>query len=450
MKDAYSLVHCKNIFADSSEYKENAYEQLTCPECFEPVFKKEKWVPLKKSETHFFSHYPGDINSCSRRSQNEVISSDSKDANKRMQSLLAFNKEFRNRIKLASHSILSKKNLSKMDSAYEYAERVSTAEINLVDLKKISKKIKSLLELPIFETIDDSLGELEDEITPIYLHLTGNYGVSNMAYLSAIVLMCTYQNSHSNIEDMLLKRTLGNHKNLDSALLGYSTLLLAEYVRAKKDHTKILAKFISKFESKDVASINKINSKKQIGFNPFIDLIESNDLKPNSSKKISPVTGSYHKCPHCLQSSYLNDDSLVRCPRCSSTFKTSPHGKSLHPNINIGKHKLTKETITVDGTSGKPNSVIVTYKTRVNPPTPQPSNFSFNKEALQQSHISTGSNHSGSKEKDWTKTSRGLQNKKTGDLVLFVDTLRDVFPISGYRVIRGSIGFINDSEIDNP
>ena len=192
-----------------------------------------------------------------------------------------------------------------------------------------------------------------------------------------------------------------------------------------------------------------MNSKKQTEFNPFIDLIESNERKQNSSKKISPITSSYHKCPHCLQISYLDDDSLVRCLRCSSTFETSTHGQNFHPNVNIGKHKLIKETITVDGTSGRQNTVMVTYKTRVNPPTPQLSNFSFNKEALQHSQNSTGSNHSGSNDKVWTKTSRGLKNRKTGDFILFVDTLRDVFPISGYRIIRGGIGFIKDSEIDN-
>jgi len=358
MKDAYSLVHCKNIFADSSEYRENAHEQLTCPVCFEPVFKKEKWVPLKKSETHFFSHYSGDIDSCSRRSQNEVISSDSKDANKRMQSLLAFNEEFRKRIKLASHLILSKKNLSKMDSAYEYAERISKAEINLTDLRKISKKIESLLGLPIFETIDESLVELEVEITPIYLHLTGNYGLSNMTYLSAIVLICTYQNSHSNIEDMILKKTLNSHANLDSTLLGYSTLLLAEYVHAKSNDTKILTRFINKFEKKDSSNISNVNSDKQKEFNPIISPIESKDHSSIGSKKIGPITSSYHKCPQCQQVSYLDDDSIVGCLRCSNVFKTSPQGLSIHPNTNIGFKQNSKNLLIT-------NEIKVIYKNRV-------------------------------------------------------------------------------------
>jgi DNA polymerase-3 subunit epsilon len=48
----------------------------------------------------------------------------------------------------------------------------------------------------------------------------------------------------------------------------------------------------------------------------------------------------------------------------------------------------------------------------------------------------------------WIKTPRGLYNKKTGNLISFADTLRDAFPISGYRVKGFPIEFIKDSEID--
>jgi len=51
-------------------------------------------------------------------------------------------------------------------------------------------------------------------------------------------------------------------------------------------------------------------------------------------------------------------------------------------------------------------------------------------------------------ERIWLKTPRGLYNKATGDLISFSDTLRDVFPIAGYRVKRFPIVFIKDSEID--
>lgn len=51
-------------------------------------------------------------------------------------------------------------------------------------------------------------------------------------------------------------------------------------------------------------------------------------------------------------------------------------------------------------------------------------------------------------ERIWLKTPRGLYNKTTGDLISFSDTLRDVFPIAGYRVKRFPIVFIKDSEID--
>lgn len=51
----------------------------------------------------------------------------------------------------------------------------------------------------------------------------------------------------------------------------------------------------------------------------------------------------------------------------------------------------------------------------------------------------------------WTKTSTGLKNKKTGLLIPFADTLRDIFPVPGYQV-RGNhpFGFIKDSDIDDP
>jgi DNA polymerase-3 subunit epsilon len=51
-------------------------------------------------------------------------------------------------------------------------------------------------------------------------------------------------------------------------------------------------------------------------------------------------------------------------------------------------------------------------------------------------------------ERSWVKTPRGLYNKKTGNLISFADTLRDVFPTAGYRLKGFPIEFIKDSEID--
>jgi DNA polymerase-3 subunit epsilon len=57
-------------------------------------------------------------------------------------------------------------------------------------------------------------------------------------------------------------------------------------------------------------------------------------------------------------------------------------------------------------------------------------------------------NQTDKQERLWIKTPRGLYNKKTGNLISFADTLRDAFPISGYRVKGFPIEFIKDSEID--
>lgn len=59
------------------------------------------------------------------------------------------------------------------------------------------------------------------------------------------------------------------------------------------------------------------------------------------------------------------------------------------------------------------------------------------------------SNPKEKQERAWTKTPRGLFNKKTGNLIPFADTLRDVFPIAGYRLKGFPIEFIKDSEIDS-
>ena len=48
----------------------------------------------------------------------------------------------------------------------------------------------------------------------------------------------------------------------------------------------------------------------------------------------------------------------------------------------------------------------------------------------------------------WIKTPRGLQNKDSGLLIPFADTLRDVFPEPGYTVRGYAVGFIKDSDID--
>lgn len=49
----------------------------------------------------------------------------------------------------------------------------------------------------------------------------------------------------------------------------------------------------------------------------------------------------------------------------------------------------------------------------------------------------------------WIKTHRGLQNKTSGLVIPYADTLRDVFPVSGYSIKVGNIGFIKDSEIES-
>lgn len=46
----------------------------------------------------------------------------------------------------------------------------------------------------------------------------------------------------------------------------------------------------------------------------------------------------------------------------------------------------------------------------------------------------------------WTKTPRGLRNKKTSEFIYFADTFRSVFPTPGYNLKFG--GFIKDTEIE--
>ncbi len=52
--------------------------------------------------------------------------------------------------------------------------------------------------------------------------------------------------------------------------------------------------------------------------------------------------------------------------------------------------------------------------------------------------------------KEWTKTSTGLKNNKTGLFVSFSITLRDLVPIPGYTVNSHIVKFIKDSDIENP
>ena len=90
----------------------------------------------------------------------------------------------------------------------------------------------------------------------------------------------------------------------------------------------------------------------------------------------------------------------------------------------------------------KPSRPINTPPINPQPTVIKPHSKQARRKTLQKKPINTAS---------WIKTSTGLKNKKTGLLISFVDTLRDVWPVPGYEV-KGNhpFDFIKDSEIDNP
>jgi hypothetical protein len=58
-----------------------------------------------------------------------------------------------------------------------------------------------------------------------------------------------------------------------------------------------------------------------------------------------------------------------------------------------------------------------------------------------------------STKKEWTKTTYGLKNNRTGLFISFSITLRDLIPCPGYTVKSGIVNlvkFIKDSDIENP
>lgn len=304
MDTAYSLTNRSNLKAEGVRYRENLDNQLVCPECFEPVFKKELWVDSRQNTTHFFSHYAGKFDSCSLRTSDEGLQlSDFQNASQK-QRLKIFNQEFRSRIKLGLKKTIKSK---RFEDAIEYAERVSESESKIKVVDSLAKKMINLLSDPIYVSISPKLEQLEKAILPLYHHLQSKYGYKNLKFLSCIALInISHDRSHI-FEDMLkLKR-----KSFDQEFLGAGVLLLANYINWQSSLTAV-EKFIANHKSDSVPIASKgMNSQKNIKTSKVLKLDSV-----NSKRKVM----GYMECPKCHTYLYLPSSSWCLCSVCDEKF----------------------------------------------------------------------------------------------------------------------------------
>lgn len=304
MEKAFSLIKHKLVPAEIAEYRQNLEEQLVCPTCSEPVFKKKLWVVSRQLHTHFFSHYFGDQDSCEERTKGEGNYENSRDHYAQLQRLEVFNKCFRENITTAFTKIVGKQVSNKLTSALEYSERLCRNEIDSKELEKLELNLINSLEAPITQTINEKLEDLEDALIHIYNHLAGSHGQPNLRFITCLCLLLSFLKESEHLEDILKSKVLKTKLNLDALLLGNSVLILSnsDYVDWHGSKKPIL-EFLN-------PSIKTTPVKKK--------LIAKGEVR--SSKE----TFGYFACIYCKAIQHFEFNKYKECSACHKWFYTDP------------------------------------------------------------------------------------------------------------------------------
>lgn len=419
MEYAYSLLNRKNIYADSAQYRQNLDDQLVCPECFEQVFKKEMWVPSQHSTTHFFSHYAGTFDSCVLRTPSENNDVSKGDSLARLQKMSEFNQHFRNEITKSFEKILGRSLANSMAGTLEFATRISIEKLKIGDINKLSEKLLIALSDLINLSIDESLDDLEDAICPIYSHLSTSYGENNLYFVTAISLLLSYHQESQHLETLLDKKFLKRATNLNELMLGNAVLLLAHYLSWSKSLSKV----------KDFLR----------EFNVPVELeTNGNQRKPvsNTKNEIPKPAQEYIQYCSVCKNPFISRGSKICSGYCASKAASTANAMISEPSKNNFEYESwllsqpwDEDNLSLHKTSAHKSESLA-------PATSSQTNSTVPIAKIQPEKVS------------WIKTQRGLQNKETGAVILFADTLRSVFPIPGYSVNGHPIGFIKDSEIE--
>lgn len=317
METAYSLINRITLKAEGVRYRENLDNQLVCPECFEPVFKKELWVDSKQGNTHFFSHYAGKFDSCSLRTSDEGLQLSDFQSVSQKQRLKIFNQEFREKIKLSLKKSIRTK---RFEDAIEYAERVSESDSKIRAIDFLAKKMISLLGDPIDVSISPKLEQLEKAILPLYYHLQSKYGYKNLKFLSCIALINISQDQFHVFEDMLKLTGKLSPKSFNQEFLGAGVLLLANYINWQGS-LKVVEKFIVDHKSiSDPMAHKKGNIQKNI---------KANDVSKSGFGISKSKVMGYMECPKCHTYLYLPSSSWCLCSVCDEKFYSADAKDSL-------------------------------------------------------------------------------------------------------------------------
>jgi len=416
MEYAYSLINRKNIYAASSQYRQNLDDQLVCPECFEQVFKKEMWVPSQQATTHFFSHYAGRFESCSLRTPGENSDLNKGDSQARLQKMSEFNRHFRSEITKGFEKILGKSTAKSMKDSLEFAERISIEKLRVGEINKLSEKLLIALSDPINLSIDESLEALEDAICPVYRHLSTSYGENNLYFVAAISLLLSYHEESPHLETLLDKKFIKQADSLTKLMLGNSVLLFAHYINWNKSLEKV-KDFIEEF----TVPITQESERKQSKIEGYAD--------KGASKPVQEYIEYCTVCKNPFLSKGAKTCSGYCAAKAASDAKITTISKNnLEYESWLSNQPWDKENVELHQVNKKYAGVTPTKKVDNNSPPPKIEDQT--------------------KKTVWIKTKNGLQNKDTGAFIYFADTLRSVFPIPGYSVNGHQIGFIKDSEIE--
>jgi hypothetical protein len=304
MKDALSLLKTKIINAEDVDYENLSKAQLVCPECFEPVFKKEMYVRAWEENTHFFSHYTGPNRECSRRSPNEDANKYSGEGAKRAQALEEFNSEFMRLVKNGAKKYLTSTQYFKSLDFFDAAKKLD--KNSLLEHSK-EMLIESLAE-PINESIDPSLHKLECALLPIYNHFISSYGENNLRYLTYVSLICIFKGKEDSLENIIKKSS--SVKYLKQKLLGVSILILSNYLGWDKSIKKVEI-YLNNLSNNDLIPVNSIYGLSRTSK-------ELNTIHNYLARETPQHSVHYNICPLCGTQTFVRDPGDNYCRVCDA------------------------------------------------------------------------------------------------------------------------------------
>lgn len=199
MEFAWGLVDGRMLNAATVDAGQCAPLQIVCPECSEPLFKKQRRnVNRSFGYTHFFSHYVGTLDECSLRTTGEA--NEWARASRRLQqSLSEFDAEFELRLIHGARACLAPA-IEAADELIEDGVHYSRTETLYPEARAVHGWAQRILQPSRGSDAfaqDATVQRWWKATEQVRAHLACKYGEGNRRILAAFALICAFAEPHS-------------------------------------------------------------------------------------------------------------------------------------------------------------------------------------------------------------------------------------------------------------